>query len=258
MGTTACGQAVPCEDLAMRQRTAFSLVELLVVISIIALLLTISLPAFHRAREQARSTVCQTNLYQYGLALAIYLEDHDQGFPHSYTWLYLDGGPVKDRCRWHDARFYPNGILWSYLEAKNAHMCPTFYSLALIFGSEHLEHIPAIPINPKYSYSMNGYLGYGKWGVVKKYFQVNRPVSIFSFSEENLWLTIRNTQPLNNNTLLIKPNDTDNNFGTYHNITHGDRDSGHANAVFLDGHVQAVWAGEGYKISWPLRGRTSH
>jgi prepilin-type N-terminal cleavage/methylation domain-containing protein len=55
-----------------RQRTGFTIVELLVVVSIIALLIGILLPAIGKARDQARLTISQTNLRQLAVAHASY------------------------------------------------------------------------------------------------------------------------------------------------------------------------------------------
>jgi prepilin-type processing-associated H-X9-DG protein len=61
-------------------RTAFTLVELLVIIAIIALLLGILLPSLRAARIAANRTACQTNLKQLAMAWQMYLNDHDGRF----------------------------------------------------------------------------------------------------------------------------------------------------------------------------------
>lgn len=62
---------------AFSRRKAFTLVELLVVIAIIAILMAILVPALRHAQNQARSSVCQSNLRQLSLAMTLYTQDHD-------------------------------------------------------------------------------------------------------------------------------------------------------------------------------------
>ncbi len=68
---------------ATQPRSAFTLLEILVVIAIIGLLAAILFPVFSRARENARRASCQSNLKQLGLAVLQYVGDYDERMPGS-------------------------------------------------------------------------------------------------------------------------------------------------------------------------------
>lgn len=55
-----------------KENKAFTLVELLVVISIIAILMAILIPVMSKARDQARGVICKSNLKQWGLVAQTY------------------------------------------------------------------------------------------------------------------------------------------------------------------------------------------
>lgn len=65
----------------MRKHRAFTLVELLVVIGIIALLISMLLPALNRARESATAIACASNMKQAGYALKMYQNDNKGVLP---------------------------------------------------------------------------------------------------------------------------------------------------------------------------------
>ncbi len=238
----------------VKRRKAFTLIELLVVVSIIALLVSILLPALNRAREQAKFVICQSNLHSYGQLAFLYIADNNDSFPDPWESFYSArnfpeeiSGTFHRYCRWHnpyyDLTLHPEfaGPFWKYLAAKDVHICPVFASkIAPRFGPYHPYHMASIPLDkPNYSYSMNGYLG------ERKYSRMRRGSEIFFFGEENLWITSPYNSFAFNDTAFYTYGDKwgygkGDSFGTFHKAKDADFEDGVANAVFLDGHVSTV------------------
>ncbi|OHB57616.1 MAG: hypothetical protein A2Y12_17895 [Planctomycetes bacterium GWF2_42_9] len=90
-------------------RKAFTLVELLVVISIIALLLAILMPSLNKARENAKRAVCSSNQRQLGIGLTMY-EQECKAYPMSRD--------ITDT-------FWYRKINKSYLKQERVYFCPS-------------------------------------------------------------------------------------------------------------------------------------
>lgn len=108
-------------------RSAFTLLELVVVIAIIGLLFFLVVPYAWKSVEVGRAATCTSQLRQIGAALNLYLADHDQTMPT------LKGGrasssenvPVVDV------------ILLPYVTDKRVFACPSDSKIARVSGTSY-------------------------------------------------------------------------------------------------------------------------
>lgn len=90
----------------------FTLVELLVVVAVIAVLISLLLPALGSARERGRSISCVNNLKQLFIGVGFYIDDNDSwlplskdaataaGYADSYTYPYFLMGGTMSNYSW--------------------------------------------------------------------------------------------------------------------------------------------------------------
>lgn len=131
------------------RRYAFTLIELLIVIAIIALLAAILFPVFARARENARRASCQSNLKQIGIGIAQYTQDYDEMYP-----LQGDGEYVADFYAASAAPCVFSDIQ-PYLKSWQVLKCPS--STPRIPQGEDASLTGFLPVgdNPALSYEAN-------------------------------------------------------------------------------------------------------
>ena len=147
----------------MKSRKGFTLIELLVVISIIAIISAIVFPAFTKAREKSRQTVCLSNLKQLGVAMRMYADDWDGCLPAARIF---EGGEGNPYGNWAGCYIYggvcdpDKGQLSSYVKSIRVYMCPSSAGVK----PKNVTALNALPY--PLSYSMNAMLSYKDLDVV--------------------------------------------------------------------------------------------
>lgn len=122
-----------------RSASAFTLVELLVVISIIVLLAALTLPVLDRAQRSARTTQCVSNVSQIVKAIYYYAQDNGNLLPNTYRYV-TPSGALSTQPTWVQsaprvqAGAPQAGQLWAYYRSEKLMLCPVDHSGNGIFS----------------------------------------------------------------------------------------------------------------------------
>jgi len=103
--------------------SGFTLIEILVVVAIIALLIAILLPALSGARQQARRTLCATNLRTIGHAVFYYTQAHRDYYPGAGSWPELVGPYVHRESRGRVANLDRDPGTGEYTARVDTYLC---------------------------------------------------------------------------------------------------------------------------------------
>jgi prepilin-type N-terminal cleavage/methylation domain-containing protein len=213
------------------KQNAFTLLELLVVVAIIALLLAIAVPSLARAKEQGREILCQSNLHQMYLAAMVYTENNNGFFPAAY---YTAGtlSEMVQSCWDFTVRRdssgtmeVGSGILWQGETIEKVQQCPSFK------GDSNTASDPYTGYNYNTSY-----VGHGQYEMPPepdRWNQLRRPAYCALFGDGEY---------INGADKFMRspqPSDSDWNFSSRWAGTQGYRHHQNTNVIWCDGKAES-------------------
>jgi len=217
--------------LNQRAEVAFTLIELLTVVTIIGILAAILLPSMAAVTESARSTKCMTNLRALGAGCILYAGDNAGQLPNpnwgagSYGWLYNGranahlGVPFTNAAEMQKAgkSRYPSGEIWPYVGDTTVYWCPDDKPTAAQWNARE---------DQVSSYVMNGVVG--GFGLDGGYANNTSRLALYQGDDILLWEAYDGANsPFNDGSDL--PNE--NVIG---------RHRGYVNVECFDGHAESM------------------
>jgi len=213
----------------------FTLVELLVVMAIVGMLIALLMPAVIGALDLANQTACASNLRQIGIAMNLYLKDHDGlffllvendppagrywyfGFEASSSQTLAEGNRILDRTR---------GKLYPYLQAsEGVEVCP-----AVPFGGPHKPKYQGANWTYGINYNLSSHNSSGNYGWIRPADAARTVIFADAAWVNAIQAPASPTHPMVEDWFYIQPG------ARFVQFRHG----GRANVLFADWHVEAV------------------
>ncbi|MCP5518116.1 MAG: type II secretion system protein [Verrucomicrobiales bacterium] len=240
----SCHSQPPATRTKARTARAFTLIELLVVIAIIAILAGLLLPALSRAKGQAQSTQCKSNLKQIGLATFLYADDNEDHLPYAWWYNAANDDPNLNNFQYLLAPYLKSAAFRAGTQTDDSDFASGIYPCPIRLRENHWRNIatyrPGTPGNPwKISYGMNQFtlVGYPP--------DVRSPdtVKLTSVPAPTRTLLAVDISYELNHPAVISLGEVNGywDLGYKHGRTHPE---GKANIVFMEGHVGSASSGQ--------------
>jgi prepilin-type N-terminal cleavage/methylation domain-containing protein/prepilin-type processing-associated H-X9-DG protein len=210
----------------IKAKKGFTLIELLVVVAIIAVLISLLLPALQTAREEAKKVVCLTNLRQLGVVFRYYADAHND-------YIASNAAQPNSGCRWYD-------LLAEFRDAqvrsqnRNIFICPS--QDATVWDKDYAGNNTTPITNYAQSDTVLSALRYwrwraggpnaGEWGQVFRFGEIDA-------SDRKVLLADSTTWAIESNLYLFYRI-------TYYQAETSSRHNQGTNALYMDGHAAGM------------------
>lgn len=228
--------------MLQQRKSAFTIIELMVVVSIIMILISMLVPTIRQSIKFTEDNTCKSKQKSIHAAMMAYAWDNDNKFVASRQWVHWG---------WDNPDNVKNGHLFSYMNQDyEAYICPVFADVYKNYpGNENRE--------VAYSYSMNEYLGnrwqQGKW--LEYVNAVQSPSSLLMLTDENAWIVPPCSRyTINNGALGVgwyHSSSVVDSIGTFHDAPEENYDAGKSNVTFVDGHIEQRDVCESKELATP-------